>query len=422
MKPISIDFNLRSWTEKISRNTAIAAAAAAALLLALLFALRPAPIQVDVAAITRGPLRVTVDEEGKTRIKNIFAVSAPVTGMLRRSALDPGDDVVKDQTVVAVIEPAAPIFLDARTLKEAEAQLAAAQAAVTLAEAEVKQAETEANWASSELTRAEALSRSSTIAERTLERARLDLDRQRAGLARAKANLEVRKSDLATAQARLIGPERSQGQPSVDQKKCCVEVRAPVSGKILRELQESEKVVLAGAPLFEIGNPAELDIVIELLSADAVRIVPGAEASIDSAGLSEPVRAKVRRIEPAGMTKVSALGIEEQRVRVYLDLESPFDVWKRLGHDYRIFARIALWSAPDAVRVPLSALFRRGDRWAVYRFDAGRAVLTTVEIGHRNAEFAEVLSGLKAEDVVVLYPGDRVSPGIRLAKRSSNSM
>ena len=367
MKPNTLESYLRSLPQKVSRSTAIAAGVGAVLLLALLFTLRSAPVQVDVAVISQGPLRVTVDEEGKTRIKNVFAVSAPVTGMLRRSALDPGDEVINDQTVVAVIEPAAPVFLDARTLKEAEAQLAAAQAAVTLAEAEVKQAETEVNWASSELLRSEALARSSTIAERTLERARLDLERQKAGLARAKAGLEVRRSDLATAQARLIGPERPGLQPSGDQNKCCVEVRAPVSGKILRELQESERVVLAGAPLFEIGNPAELDIIVDLLSADAVRVVPGAEASIDSAGLPAPITAKVRRIEPAGITKVSALGIEEQRVRVYLDLESPFDVWKRLGHDYRIFARIALWSKGDAMRVPLSALFRRGDRWAVYR-------------------------------------------------------
>jgi HlyD family secretion protein len=412
--------NVRRPGTPMSRGVIAAAAGALALLIGLLIALRPAPVQVDLAAVSRGPLRVTVDEEGKTRVKDVFVVSAPVSGKLRRSALDPGDRVVKDKTVIAVIEPAAPIFLDVRTRKEAEAQVAAAEAAVTLATAEVRQAESDVAWATSELQRAEALARSSTVPERTLERARLELDKQRASLARANANLEVRRSELATAKARLIGPERIAGVPS-DPSECCVEVRAPQSGQVLRELQESERVVLAGSPLFEIGNAADLDVVVDLLSSDAVRVSPGAEATIESTGLEAPIRARVRLIEPAGFTKVSALGIEEQRVRVFLDLETPAEVWKRLGHDYRVFARITAWSSLDSLRVPLSALFRRGDGWAVYCMVSGRAALTLVDVGHRNSDFAEVLSGLKPQDVVVLHPSDRIVSGTRISRRASEA-
>lgn len=404
---------------RISRSLLFAGLGGAILLLALVVALRPAPVPVDVEAVTRGPIAVTIDEEGKTRVKDLFVVSAPVTGKLRRSALDPGDKVEKDKTVIAVIEPAAPVFLDARTRKEAEALVTAAQAAVTLAEAEVRQAETEASWAERELKRAEDLVRSSTVAERTVERARLELDKQRAGLARAKANLDVRRSELASAQAHLVGPEIGEGAAPAPTA-CCVEVRAPQSGQVLRELQESERVVLAGSPLFEIGNVSSIDIVVELLSSDAVRIAPGAKATVEGAGLPKPIQAHVRRVEPSGFTKVSALGIEEQRVRVYLDIDSPAEAWSRLGHDYRVYAHIIQWSSEDALRVPLSALFRSGSDWAAYVLDGGRARQVAVSIRHRNDDFAEVINGLKPGDRVVLHPGDRIASGTRIAPRSNS--
>ena len=417
---LSILMNVPHTATSMSCSVIAAAAGALVLLFGLVIALRPAPVQVDLTTVTHGPLRVTVDEEGKARVKEVFVVSAPVSGKLRRSPFDPGDRVVKDETVIAVIEPAAPIFLDVRTRKEAEAQVAAAEAAVGLAAAEVRQAESELAWATSELQRAEALARSRTVPERTLERARLELDKQRASLARANANLEVRRSELATANAHLIGPERATGAPSVPSQ-CCVEVRAPQSGQVLRELQESERVVLAGSPLFEIGNAADLDVVVELLSSDAVRVSPGAESTIESTGLEAPIRARVRLIEPAGFTKISALGIEEQRVRVFLNLESPAEAWKRLGHNYRVYARITVWSSLDALRVPLSALFRRGNGWAVYRMEGGKAALAMVDIGHRNSDFAELLSGLKPQDVVVLHPGDRIVAGTRISRRASEA-
>ncbi len=406
----------QAWERFVTKRAAAYGAVAVAVLLALIWALRTPPVGVDLMQVARAPMRVTVDEEGKARVKQVFVVSAPVSGKLRRSPLDAGDTVTQNDTIIATIEPSAPVFLDARARQEAEAQVAAARAAVALAEAEVRQAENELTWAESELQRTKSLAQTNVVSARTAERARLELAKQQAALARAKANLQVRTADLANASAHLVGPEAEPNQPPKT-----VDVRAPQSGKVLRELQESERVVAAGTPLFEIGNPSDLEIVVDLLSTDAVRIPPGASAVVEGAGLAAPIEAKVRRIEPAAFTKVSALGIEEQRVRVVLDLTSPPAAWARLGHDYRVFVRIVTWSDDKALRVPLSALFRSGDRWAVYTYDGGRARLTPVEIGHRNNEMAEVLSGLPAGASVVLHPGDRVSNGTRLTPRQKEN-
>ncbi len=399
----------------LSKRSLGIAASALAILALVVWALRAPPVAVDLVEVARAPMQVTADEEGKTRVKQVFVVSAPVAGKLRRSPLDVGDTVVRDETVIATIEPSAPVFLDVRARQEAEAQVAAARAAVALAEAEVRQAETEQSWAESELQRARSLVQTNVVSARTAERAHLELTKQQAALARAKASLQVRAAELATASAHLVGPETVSDQ--TPKPSCCVDVRSPQSGQVLRELQESERVVAAGTPLFEIGNAAELEIVVDLLSTDAVRIPPGAKAIVEGAGLPAPLEAKVRRIEPAAFTKVSALGIEEQRVRIILDMTSPFEAWKRLGHDYRVFVRIIMWSEAAALRIPLSALFRQGDKWAVYTAVNARAKLTLVEIGHRNNEVAEVRSGLKPGDLVVQHPSDRVTNDTRLAPR-----
>ncbi len=379
---------------------------------AFIWAMWPKPVQVEVARVTRGPLQVTVDEEGKTRIKDVYTVSAPITGKLLRVSLDPGDSVRKDETFVAIIEPTVPPFLDVRTLRELEAHVAAARAAVALAEAEIRQAQSELEFAEAELERARALSRTKTIAERTLEKARLDADTRQAALARANSNLEVRKRELESAQARLIAPE--EGLKGEVPEGCCVRVRAPVSGRILRLIQESEKVVAAGTPLVEIGDAANLELVVELLSADAVKVAEGALASIEGWGGS-PVTAKVTRIEPAGFTKISALGIEEQRVRVILDIAGDGKVPERLGHDFRVFVRITVYQSADALRVPISSLFRKGEQWAVFAVEGSRARSAAVEIGHRNTAFAEVLSGMPQGAVVILHPSDRIADGVRVA-------
>ena len=390
----------------------ILAAGAALLFLALAWALWPKPVMVEFAELQKGPLVVTVDEEGKTRIKDVYSVSTPITGKLVRLSLEAGDRVQKDATTVAIIEPMAPAFLDVRATRELEAQLQAAKAAVALAEAEVNQATAELEFAKSELKRAEALIRSKAISDRALERARIDGDTRQAALAKAKANLEVRKRELESAQARLIGPEEAwKGEVPAG---CCVTVRAPVSGRVLRLIQESERVIVAGTPLIEIGDPDNLEIVVELLSVDAVKVREGAVASVQGWG-GTPLVAKVTRIEPAGFTKVSALGIEEQRVRTILKLEAGAQTADRLGHEFRVFVKISVYETSNALRVPISALFRQRGQWSVYTVERGRARAVQIDIGQRNTSFAEVLTGLSEHAIVILHPNDRVGDGVRVA-------
>ncbi|NJO31878.1 MAG: HlyD family efflux transporter periplasmic adaptor subunit [Rhodospirillales bacterium] len=385
---------------------AIAAACGAAA-----WALWPKAIAVDVARIARGPILITVEDEGKSRIKDLYTVSTPITGKVVRLSLEAGDHVKKDMTTIAVIEPMAPAFLDVRTHRELEAHAEAAKAGVALAEAEANQAQAELAFAQSELVRATSLSRTKTISERALERARIDVETRQASLARAKAGLEVRKRELESARARLIAPEEAwNGEVPTG---CCVTVKAPVSGRVLRVMQESERVIAAGTPLIEIGDLKNLEFVVDLLSADAVKVADGAGAIIDGWG-GPPLDAKVTRIEPAGFTKVSALGIEEQRVRTILQLRGAAEVASKLGHEYRILVRISVYEIASALRVPISALFRRGDQWAVYIVENGRTRSSAVQVGYRNGQFAEVLGGLAEGKLVVLHPSDRVHEGTRV--------
>jgi HlyD family secretion protein len=397
---------------KLTVRRGLLAAALLALVGVFAWALWPKSVPVDVGQVTRGPMLVTVDEEGKTRIKDVYTVSAPISGKVLRRHLEPGDPVKQDDTVVATIEPTAPPFLDVRVLRELEAQVAAAKAAVALAEAEVRQAQSELEFAEGEYARAGKLARSEAIAQRALEKAKLDAETRRAALARAKSSLEVRRREVESAQARLIGPEEHwKGEVPVG---CCVTVRAPVSGRVLRVLQESEKVVAAGTPLVEVGDPASLEILVELLSAEAVKVRAGASAVVEAWG-GPPVAAQVTRVEPAGFTKVSALGIEEQRVRTLLELRGSAEALQRLGHEYRVLVRINVYEAPDALRVPVSALFRRGEQWTVFAVEGGRARATPIEIGQRNARFAEVTRGLAQGAIVILHPSDRVADGVKVA-------
>lgn len=378
---------------------------------------RPKPVPVDFAAITGGEMRVTVDEEGKTRVKDIYAVSAPIAGRVLRSPLEVGDIVERDRTTVAVLQPAVPSFLDDRTRNELEALEKAAQFAVQLAAAELEQAKAEFAFAEQELKRANALAPTQAISVRALEKAASDVEVRKAAVARAEASLQLRRRELDSAKARLLMPTDAMAggsAPSV----CCVQVRAPANGRILKIVTKSEQVLPVGTLLVEIGDPAELEIVVELLSTDAVKIKPGAAATVEGWGGPTSLQAVVERIEPAGFTKVSALGIEEQRVKTVLRLSGPPGIWSALGHDYRVFVRIEAWQAGNVLRVPLSALFREGDRWAVFREQSGRARLTRVDIGHRNTSIAEVTSGLAAGDRVITHPSDRVEDGVRVARRA----
>jgi HlyD family secretion protein len=386
-----------------------------ALVGALFWLFRPATVAVDLIVVDRGPLTVSVSDEGETRVRDMYVVSAPVPGLMRRIDLDVGDAVTADETVVARIEPSDPSFLDVRSAAEARAGVDAAAAARTHAAAQVSRAQAEVDFARAEFERIRALARSHTVSENELDAAQRRARTAEAALAEARAERSVRESEYQVARARLVTPATSRKRVADCE---CVNVVSPVSGTVLRIVTESEGVVQSGAALVEIGDPGHLEIVVDLLSADAVRVQAGQRVIIEAWGGDRPLEGTVRRVEPFGFTKVSALGIEEQRVNVIVDITEPRENWRRLGHGYRVEPRIVLWEAADILRVPLSALFRQGERWAVFVDNDGRAELRPVEIGQQNGLQAEVRSGLEAGERVVLHPGDRVSPGARLAERN----
>ncbi len=381
------------------------------------WALWPVAVKVDAATIQRGPMTVAIEEEGKTRIKDVFVVSAPQSGIVLRSPLLAGDPVVKGKTLVALLQPAQPPFLDVRTRMELIASVKAAEAAVRLADAELDQARADRRFADAEAARARSLFESKTASEKIMEQAEHQAAVAKAAVEKAEANIAVKRRQLESVQARLLDPQ-DETIGGVVEGACCVEVHAPVTGRVLRVHQTSEQVVPAGTPLAEIGDPKAIEVVVELLSTDAVKIPDKAPVEIIGWGGAETLAGVVSRIETAGFTKVSALGIEEQRVRVVIALDEASIARHRLGHEYRVVARIAVWRSNAALQVPIGALFRHDGNWALYRIDGDRARRTILRLGQRNRDTAEVLDGLKSGDRVILYPSDRVTDGGRVAVRA----
>ncbi len=386
----------------------------------LVYAFWPQPVPVDLGTVSRGPMRVTIDEEGETRVRDVYVLSAPLSGRLMRIENEVGDDVVSGETVLVTIQPRDPSLLDVRTLSETQAAVKAAEAARALAEAELDREKAALTFAISDLERAQRLHERGNISERSLDAAHLEVRTRRAAVKSAKAALEVKSFELENARASLITP-RSDRTLATGGEGCCIDVSAPVSGKVLRIIRESESVVLAADPILEIGDPRDLEIVVDLLSTDAVRVEAGNPVLVDDWG-GPTLQGRVRRVEPYGFTKVSALGIEEQRVNIIIDLTDPPDRWQRLGHGFRVESSIVIWEADDVVTVPVGALFRGDDGWAVFGVQNGRANLRPVEIGHMNGMIAEVLGGLAAGDTVVLHPSDRVLDGIRIVARRAGSL
>lgn len=382
--------------------------------LILFWLFRPEAVPVDTALVARGPIIVSISDEGETRVRDVFVVSAPVPGLMRRISLEPGDEVIAGETVVAQIAPSDPAFLDRRSEGEGRAAVRAAEAGLKLARAALQRAEAERDFATAELQRYQGLAKADTISANELDAAERRSRTAAAVVEEARANLEVREFELEQARARLLTPALARSQDDCD----CLDVFSPVSGSVLQVLQESEAVVNSGAPLIEIGDPAELEVVVDLLSSDAVQVRPGQRVLIESWGGETPLNGVVRRIEPFGFTKVSALGIEEQRVNVRVDLTDAAERWQRLGHGYRVEPRIVLAEANDVLKVPRAALFREGESWAVFVNDHGRAALREVELGLENGLEAEITVGLSEGDEVVLQPGERVSPEVRLQQRS----
>ena len=380
----------------------------------LIYAFMPRALLVDMATVSSGPMVLTVGDEGETRVVDVFVISAPTAGRIRRIEAEPGDVVVAGMTVLAELEPSESQLLDPRTEAEAKAQLSAATSASALAEAELEKAQAELRFARSELDRASELAAKGTISERELDAAERAYETTRAGLGVAQANMQVRRYELEQVQSRLMSP----AEMAEHRDMCpCVTLTSPVDGRVLRVLRESEGFVQAGEALIEIGNPERLEVQVDLLSTNAVKVEPGQRALIENWGGDAVLEARVRRVDPFGFTKTSALGINEQRVNVVLEMVSPRSAWQALGHGYQVDVEVVLWQGEDVVNIPLTALFRDGADWAVFVEASGRAVKRTVEVGAMNDSDAQILDGLAAGERIVVYPGAGLDDGLRIAPR-----
>lgn len=370
-----------------------------ALLLALILAgLRPQPVPVETAVVDRGSLRATVDEEGRTRVRQRYLVSAPVSGQLRRIPWKAGAECHEGSTILAVIDPISPALLDARALRLAEARRD------TIA-ANLDKARTAHRFATNDLARFQKLFRDGTVSTQELE----SFQWREAAAAK---ELAAAESALRQAEAELAEfTPGSTSHPTDDRKP--VEVLAPATGRVLGVLEENARVVAAGTPLLEVGDPTDLEVVIDVLSRDGASIQPGATVDLEQWGSGQPLRARVRLVEPAAFTKVSALGVEEQRVNVIADLLTPAAERPTLGHGFRVEARIVVWEAQDVLKAPAGALFRRGPHWNAFVLKHGRAVRRAVEVGRTSGAETQILQGLEPGETVILYPGDRIREGMR---------
>jgi HlyD family secretion protein len=375
----------------------------------LAVALWPKTADVDTAAVVRGPLVVTVDEEGMTRVRERFVVSTPVGGRVLRVELEPGD-VVKRGQVVARVRAEAPPLLDERARAEGRAAVEGAKAALGRAQAEEQRARATLARLRSDLTRVRELAKSQVVAAQELEARESEAKAAEEAVNAAVFAVRAATFELQRAQARLAPTAADAGGRVVP-------VTAPVDGVVLRRLRESESIVPPGDPLLEIGDPARLEIVADLLSTDAVRVKPGARTIIEQWGGDREIAARVRRVEPAGFTKISALGVEEQRVNVVLDFVDPAAAAAALGDAYRVEVRVVTWEAPAVLKVPTGALFREREKWAVYVVEGGRATRRAIELGHQTGQEAEVLSGVSERDVVVMHPGDSIVDGAKVKPR-----
>ncbi|MEW8687776.1 MAG: HlyD family efflux transporter periplasmic adaptor subunit [Candidatus Thiodiazotropha sp.] len=383
----------------------------------LVWAFIPKPIPVDLLTLEPGGMTVTVDEEGETRVRDVFVLSAPIGGRALRIDAEVGDEVLAQQTKVAEIEPTDATLLDPRSEAQARADIRAAEANLVLAEASVKEARVELDFARSELKRARKLRADAVMSERELEDAERTFRTRQAALETAIANRQARQAELERARAQLISPTEAR----VKSEDCpCVPIRSPVDGRILKILHKSEGVVAAGEPLVEIGDPTDLEIVADLLSSDAVKVEQGQRVIIENWGGDKPLEGAVRRVEPFGFTKISALGIEEQRVNVIIDFTSPKEAWSRIAHGYQVDVRIVLWQGSGVLKLPLTALFRDSDEWAVFLEVEGKASKRLVTLGRRTGLEAEILSGISAGERVVVHPGDKIAEGIDIEARNND--
>jgi HlyD family secretion protein len=387
-----------------------------ALVVALGFGLRPNPARVEVARVTMGPLQATVSEEGKTRIRQRYVISSPVNGQLRRVPFKPGAEITAG-AVLAVIEPMAASPLDARSRALVEARRDSAAASLEKARSALQ-------LAVAERTRVEAMQREGTVSPQDLDTARMRENTAAREVVVAEGVLRAAEAELhaAASPASIAGaPTASaavEGQPSAWPRppQTPISLTSPVTGRVLRVFQESERPVASGTPILEVGDPTDLEVVIELLSRDGAALAPGARVILEQWGGDKPLDGRVRLVEPAAFTKISALGVEEQRVYVVADITTPLAERTSLGDNYRVEARVVVWETERTLKVPTSGLFRQGSRWAALVLREGRAVLVPVEAGRSSGTEVQILSGLAEGDEVILYPGDRIKDGQRVQR------
>lgn len=392
----------------------------------IVYALLPKPVGVDLGAVERGRLLVTVDEDGRTRIKEQYVVSAPLSGRLLRIGLDVGDAVVAGETVIARIQPTDPELLDPRAQAQAEARVKAAEARLNQAATSLEKARATLDFAESEMARVRGLRERGAATPSQLEQSEMQFRTATQEFRAANFAEEIARFELELERAALLRTQSDQpeelsdapaggGDPGAANGEFVI--RAPISGRVLKLYQQSATVVSPGTQLVQLGDPADLEVVVDVLSSDAVRIEPGADALLDQWGGEEPLSATVRLVEPSGFTKISALGVEEQRVNVILDFDDPPEARTSLGDSFRVEAHIVIWEGAHVLKIPNSALFRHEGKWAVFRVNDSRAHLQPVEVGRQNSLESEILSGLNEGDRIVMHPSDQVADGVEVFER-----
>ena len=382
---------------------------------AVVYGFWPRPVEVDLGVVSRGPMLVTVDEEGKTRVREVYEIDAPLAGSMHRVRLKAGSEVKAGKTVLAVIEPADPAFLDVTERNQAEIQVKVAEASRQEAESRIAAARKEHELAAANLARTRESHARGVASREELNTAEIRelVWAEQVRSAVAAERVAVFKVELAKAALQRTSPKSA--LPPEDSR---LEIRAPIDGVVLKVARESAGVVATGTPILTLGDPADLEMVIDVLSTDAVKVSPGDRVIVERWGRAEPLGGRVRLVEPAGVLKVSALGVEEQRVNVIADFTDPPEKRRGLGHAYRVEARVVVWAATDVVRLPAGARFRdAAGAWAVFVVRDGVARLTPVALGHSNGLEVEVLEGVVPGDTIVLHPSDRVKDGVRVVGR-----
>ena len=374
---------------------------------------REEPVSVDLAEVTRGALEITVNADGETKIRDLFEVASPIAGTALRSPVEVGDRVTAGETVVAVVQPSSSGLLDARTRLQSEAALQEALAARHVARADLQQAEETLNFAKSQFDRTTALVNRGVASIARLENDTQQLAVAKAAVEAAQARIEMSDGTIERARASLL--EADVAEPPNDS--CCIELTSPADGVVLSVAAMSRRPVTIGAPLVSVGDPLNLELVADILSNDAVRLEQGALAYVERWGGPKPLRAELDRIDPKARTKVSALGIEEQRVDAYFRLTSPLEDRPGLGDGFSVFLRIVEWRADDVLQIPLSAMFRDGEDWAVFVATNGVAEFRNVIAGQRNGQMVEILSGLQQGERVITHPSDDIADGTALMER-----